>query len=99
VELLRHRFGWEGSVVADRGMISAATIAAFQAERIYYVLGARERSGKDVPRECCTMTGQPIPRQKGNTESALARPVSTGQPQFARHYQTDTDGHGSRPVF
>jgi len=31
-------------VVADRGMISAATIAALEERRLEYILGARERS-------------------------------------------------------
>jgi hypothetical protein len=30
--------------VADRGMISAATIAALEERRLEYILGARERS-------------------------------------------------------
>ena len=35
-------------VVADRGMISAATIAELEARGIDYILGARERSDKEV---------------------------------------------------
>ena len=49
VERLRSRFrGWGACIVADRRMISAATIAALDARKIDYVIGARERSSKEV---------------------------------------------------
>jgi hypothetical protein len=35
-------------VVADRGMISAATIAALEQQNIDYILGARERSTTEI---------------------------------------------------
>jgi Transposase DDE domain len=45
VDRLRRRFGiGRVCVVADRGMISAATIAALEDRGLEYVLGARERS-------------------------------------------------------
>ena len=48
VERLRNRFGIDRAcVVADRGMISAATIAALEARKIDYILGVRERSTAD----------------------------------------------------
>ena len=44
VDRLRRRFGIARvCVVADRGMISAETIAALEAGRLLYILGARER--------------------------------------------------------
>jgi DDE family transposase len=49
VDRLRHRFGiGRVCVVADRGMISAATISALEARGLEYILGVRERSSKEV---------------------------------------------------
>ena len=45
VDRLRQRFSiGRVCVVADRGMISAATIAGLEARKLEYILGARERS-------------------------------------------------------
>ena len=43
-------------IVADRGMISAATIAALKPRKIDYILGARERSTAEVRARCSTTT-------------------------------------------
>lgn len=49
VDRLRSRFGiGRVCVVADRGMISAATIKALEERQLDYILGARERSDKLV---------------------------------------------------
>lgn len=49
VDRLRARFGIARMcVVADRGMISAKTMAELEARGIEYILGARERSNKEV---------------------------------------------------
>jgi transposase len=49
VDRLRSRFGiGRVCVVADRGMISAATIKALEDRQLDYILGARERSDKLV---------------------------------------------------
>jgi Transposase DDE domain len=49
VDRLRERFGiMRMCVVADRGMISAQTIAELEVRGIDYILGARERSDKEV---------------------------------------------------
>ena len=49
VARLRSRFGIRSMcVVADRGMISAETIDALEAQGIDYILGARERSTNEV---------------------------------------------------
>ena len=49
VARLRSRFGVERAcIVADRGMISVATIAGLEAQKIDYILGVRERSSKEV---------------------------------------------------
>ena len=76
VERLRRRFGVERAcVVADRGMISAATIAALEARKIDYILGARERSSKEVRETVLHDDGATvpltIPRQKGETDLAV----------------------------
>jgi transposase len=76
VERLRGRFGvGRICVVADRGMISAATIAAFEAQGIDYILGVRERSSLEVRERVLQDDGVAvplvIPRQKGETELAV----------------------------
>ena len=76
VERLRLRFGvGRVCVVADRGMISAATIAAFEAQAIDYILGVRERSSLEVRERVLEDDGVAvplvIPRQKGETELAV----------------------------
>ncbi|GAC1507052.1 MAG: IS1634 family transposase [Bradyrhizobium sp.] len=49
VERLRRRFAIERvCVVADRGMISAATLAEIEARGLLYILGARERTDSRV---------------------------------------------------
>jgi hypothetical protein len=49
VERLRGRFGiGRVCVVAERGMISAATLAALEQRGLEYILGVRERSTKEV---------------------------------------------------
>jgi hypothetical protein len=62
-------------VVADRGMISATTITAFEAQGIDYILGVRERSSKEVRETVLEDDGVAvpliIPRQKGETELAV----------------------------
>jgi len=71
VARLRTRFGIrQMCVVADRGMISAATIAELEARGIDYILGARERSTAEV-REIVLAERKPmvpltIPRAGGH---------------------------------
>jgi hypothetical protein len=49
VDRLRRRFGiGRVCMVADRGMISAATITALEQRGLEYILGVRERSSKEV---------------------------------------------------
>ena len=60
VTRLRERFGiTRMCVVADRGMISAETIAALEARGIEYILGARERSDTEV-REIVLADSKPM---------------------------------------
>src|ERR1700744_2110869 len=49
IDRLRNRFAIERvCVVADRGMISAATVAALEQRGLDYILGVRERGTKEV---------------------------------------------------
>jgi Transposase DDE domain len=84
VERLRSRFGvGRICVVADRGMIAAATIAAFEAQGIDYILGVRERSSKEVRETVLEDDGVAvpliIPRQKGGTELAVKEVKPAGR--------------------
>ena len=84
VERLRTRFGvGRACVVADRGMISAATIAALEAQRIDYILGVRERSTAEVRSTVIDDDGVAvpltIPRQKGETDLAIKDVVLAGR--------------------
>ena len=76
VERLRARFGVaRACVVADRGMISAATITDLEKQGIDYILGARERSSAEVRDVVLADDGASvpltIPRQKGTTDLAI----------------------------
>jgi Transposase DDE domain len=73
---LRERFGVaQVCVVADRGMISAATMAALEKAGLEYILGVRERSTKEVCSEVIEDDGVTvplvIPRQRGETQLAI----------------------------
>ena len=76
VERLRSRFGVRRAcVVADRGMISAATIAALETQGIDYILGVRERTLREIRQTVLEDDGVAvplvIPRQKGETDLAV----------------------------
>jgi transposase len=84
VERLRTRFGISRAcIVADRGMISAATIAELEENGIDYILGARERSTAEVRRTVIEDDGVAvpltIPRQKGETDLAVKDVVLAGR--------------------
>jgi hypothetical protein len=84
VRRLRERFGIaEACIVADRGMISADTIAALEAEKIEYILGVRERTSREVRAEILEDDGLAvplvIPRQKGETELAVTETTIAGR--------------------
>jgi hypothetical protein len=56
---IRERFGIaEVCIVADRGMISADTLAALEAEKIDYILGVRERTSREVCTEIIEGEGE-----------------------------------------
>ena len=84
VRRLKERFGIaRACVVADRGMISADTIAALEAEHVDYILGVRERTSREVRERVLDYDGTAvpltIPRQKGETELAIKDVKITGQ--------------------
>ena len=84
VERLRTRFGiGRACVVADRGMISAATIAGLEEKGIDYILGVRERSTAEVRTTVIDDDGTAvpltIPRQKGETDLAIKDIVVAGR--------------------
>src|SRR6202162_5605718 len=84
VERLRTRFGISRAcVVADRGMISTATIAGLEAQGIDYILGVRERSTAEVRSTVIDDDGVAvpltIPRQKGETNLAIKDVVLAGR--------------------
>jgi hypothetical protein len=84
VERLRTRFGiGQACIVADRGMISAATIAGLEAQGIDYILGVRERSTTEVRSTVIEDDGVAvpltIPRQKGETDLAIKEVVLAGR--------------------
>ncbi|HLZ78791.1 MAG TPA: IS1634 family transposase [Sphingomonas sp.] len=73
VDRLRDRFGiTRACVVAGRGMISAATIAALEGQGLEYILGARERSSKVIRdlvlEDSAPMAPLVLDRQRGETQ-------------------------------
>jgi Transposase DDE domain len=83
VDRLRQRFGIARMcVVADRGMISAETMAALEARGIEYILGVRERSDKEV-REIVLADQKPmtplvIPRARDQETTLEVKEVVVG---------------------
>jgi hypothetical protein len=90
VDRLRQRFGiTRMCVVADRGMISAQTMAALEARGIEYILGARERSTKEIgsviadPKPMVAMT---IPRARDKETTLEVKEVVVGDRDKPRRY-------------
>ena len=83
VRRLRERFGiTRMCLCADRGMISADTMAALEAHGIEYILGARERSDAEV-RELVLANDKPmvamvIPRARGKETTLEVKEVVVG---------------------
>ena len=73
IDRLRQRFAiGRVCVVADRGMISTATIAGLEERKLEYILGVRERNTKEV-RDVVLHDPEPfvplfIPRERRDTE-------------------------------
>jgi transposase len=73
VDRLRHRFAISRvCVVADRGMISEATLAKLEERKLEYVLGARERTDRlvreRVLEDTAPLTPLLVHRTKGETQ-------------------------------
>jgi hypothetical protein len=87
IDRLRGRFAiGRVCVVADRGMISAETIAALEARGLEYILGVRERSSKEV-REIVMADAKPfvplvIPRSRRPDTDLEAKEVRVGQHRY-----------------
>ena len=84
VARLRTRFGISRAcIVADRGMISAATLAGLEAQGIDYIFGVRERSTAEVRTTVIEDDGVAvplsIPRQKGETDLAIKAVLVAGR--------------------
>jgi hypothetical protein len=84
VKRLRERFGIaKACIIADRGMISAKTMAALEAEKVEYILGVRERSSREVRDHVIDDDGLAvplvIPRQKGETQLAVKETTIAGR--------------------
>jgi transposase len=86
VDRLRERFHiGRVCVVADRGMISAATIAALEERKLEYILGARERSSA-VVRRLVLEDEQPltpllVERARGDTQLFI-KEVKIGEARY-----------------
>ena len=86
VERLRTRFGiTRACVVADRGMISADTIATLEKQGMEYILGARERSTSVIRDIVLNDTAPMVPlvldRQRGETQ-LWAKEVKVGKDRY-----------------
>jgi len=93
VTRLRDRFGIRRMcVVADRGMISADTIAELEARGIDYILGARERSTSEV-REVVLADRTPMVPLTIFRERAAVRSTSR-----SRRWSSATGGRGCSHV-
>src|ERR1700730_3088507 len=83
VDRLRQRFGIARMcVVADRGMISGETIVELAKRGIEYILGARERTDKEVREivlaDAKPMVGLVIPRARGQETALEVKEVIVG---------------------
>jgi hypothetical protein len=87
VDRLRARFAvGRICIVADRGMISAATIAALEERKLEYVLGVRERSSAEV-RSTVIEDRTPfvplvVPRALGDLTELEAKQVKIGDRRY-----------------
>jgi Transposase DDE domain len=87
IDRLRGRFGIARlCVVADRGMISAATIAALEARGLEYILGVRERTAKEVRSVVLSDAGPFVPLvipRPGRQDTELeAKAVTFGKRRY-----------------
>jgi transposase len=86
IDRLRERFHiGRVCVVADRGMISAATMAALEERKLEYILGARERSSATVRRlvleDEAPLTPLLVERVRGETQ-LFVKEVKVGAARY-----------------
>lgn len=87
VDRLRARFGvGHLCVVADRGMISAHTIAALEKRKLEYILGVRERSSTEVRRtvidDATPFVPLVVPRAAGVPTELEAKQVNISERRY-----------------
>jgi len=87
VDRLRARFAvGRICIVADRGMISAATIAALEERKLEYVLGVRERSSAEVRstviEDRTPFVALVVPRALGDLTELEAKQVKIGDRRY-----------------
>jgi transposase len=98
LDRLRQRFAiGRICVVADRGMISAATVAALEARELLYLLGTRERTDKVVRELVLTDTAASVPLtviRRGKEIDCEAKAVSVGGRRYIlcrNHQEAERD--------
>lgn len=98
IDRLRRRFAVDRlCVVADRGMISAATIAELEARELLYLLGTRERSDKVVRDVVLADTAPSVPlavAKRGHEIDYEAKAVTVGGRRYIlcrNHQEADRD--------
>ncbi len=72
-------------VVSDRGMISAETMTYLEAEKIFYILGARMRRSKEVKEEVLSRAGR--------YREVHPEGISTKDPSFLKVKEVIVDGN------
>jgi transposase len=103
VDRLRARFGvGRICVVADRGMISGATIAALEDRKLEYVLGVRERSSAEVRTTVIDDDHTPfvplvVPRASGQLTELEAKQVKIGERRYIVCRTLAEARHDARP--
>jgi hypothetical protein len=98
IERLRRRFAiGRVCIVADRGMISAETIAALETRGLLYILGVRERSDKLVRDVVLNDAAAFVPltlEQRGKQTDYSAKAVTLGGQRYIvciNHRQAEND--------
>ena len=98
IERLRRRFAiGRVCIVADRGMISAETIAALEARGLLYILGVRERTDKLVRDVVLNDAAPFVPltlEQRGKQTDYSAKAVTLGGQRYIvciNHQQAEND--------
>src|SRR5918996_5485792 len=102
IDRLRERFAiGRICVVADRGMISAATIAALEARKLLYLLGTRERTDKVVRDVVLADSAPCVPltiTKRGHEIDYEAKAVTVGGRRYilCRNHQEATQDAAAR---